>query len=48
MTAEERARMNELCALIQQERDPKRFEEYVRQLNELLDDKRVRITPSQP
>lgn len=43
MTPEERTRLDELCALIEKERDPKRFDEYVQQLNDLLDEKRGRI-----
>ncbi len=45
MTTEERARMNELCALIANEINPERFEEYVNELNHLLDEKRDRISP---
>ena len=45
VTGEERARMNKLCKLIQQERKPELFDEYLRQLNDLLDEKRGRIQP---
>jgi len=37
MTPEERARFSELCSKIQIEHDPKKFEQYVRELNELLE-----------
>lgn len=45
MTAEERTRMDELCKRIQQEKDPKMFDDYVRQLNELIEQKHERIHP---
>lgn len=45
MTPEERTRLDQLCALIKQEQDPKKFEEYIRELNDLLDEKRERIRP---
>jgi hypothetical protein len=37
MTPDQRARMTELCTLIQKEKDPNRFEGHVRQLTDLLD-----------
>lgn len=46
MTPEERIEMNRLCLLIQNEKDPRLFDRYVRELNELLDKKSVRIHPS--
>lgn len=46
MTAEERARMNELCQKIQTEQDPRLFDEYVRHLNDLLEVKHLRIHPN--
>jgi hypothetical protein len=45
MTEEERAEMERLCKLIAVEKDPINFDEYVRQLNELLEVKHSRIHP---
>lgn len=45
MTPEERQRFEELCKKIQAEDDPERFDEYVRELKELLDAKHDRIHP---
>jgi len=39
MTPQERARIEVLCSQLQIERDPQKFTEYVRELNELLDAK---------
>ena len=39
MTPEQRKRLNELCRKVQQETDPKRFDESVHELNELLEEK---------
>jgi len=46
MKPEERSEMNRLCLLIQNEKNPSLFDRYVRELNELLDKKSVRIHPS--
>lgn len=43
MTAEERKRINWLCLRIQEEKDPKIFDQLVRELNELLEIKHERI-----
>jgi hypothetical protein len=45
MTPEERTRMNYLCKRIQDERDPKVFDELVMELNDLLETKHDRIHP---
>ena len=45
MTPEEREEMNSLCVRIQTERDPKVFDELVRQLNDLIGQKYERIHP---
>jgi hypothetical protein len=45
MTPEERTRMNWLCKRIQDERDPKAFDELVIELNDLLEAKHERIHP---
>jgi hypothetical protein len=37
MTSEEHLRMNELCILIQEEKDPEKCTELVQELNDLLD-----------
>ena len=47
MSPEERERMNQLCMLIQNERDPDKFGEFVRQLNELLEEKERRFAEDQ-
>jgi hypothetical protein len=36
MTLEERKRFNDLCIKVQSEQNPKKFSEYIRQLNDLL------------
>ena len=40
MTVEERSWMNQLCALLADEKDPNRFLELIRELNSLLESKR--------
>jgi hypothetical protein len=45
MTSEERHNMNALCARIQDEKDPKVFDELIRELNELFEEKHERINP---
>lgn len=47
MTPEERERLNELCRKVQQEQDPGKFDESVRELNELLEQKHETIHPEQ-
>ena len=48
MTPEERERMNQLCVLIQQEKDPEKFNVLVKELNDLLEAKLERIHPDAP
>jgi len=48
MTPEERKRMNWLCKQIQEERDPKQFDQLITELNELLAPKESRITFGSP
>ena len=45
MTPEERDRMDLLCKVIQSEKDPKKFDQYVLELNALLDANYERIPP---
>ena len=45
MTPEERTRMNFLCKRIQEEHDPKIFDDLVVELNDLLEAKHGRIHP---
>lgn len=45
MTPQERERMNWLCQRIQDEKDPKVFDDLVVELNELLEVKHGRIHP---
>jgi hypothetical protein len=45
MTPEERRRMDWLCLRIQEEKDPKTFDQLVHELNELLEIKHERIHP---
>jgi hypothetical protein len=45
MTPEEREEMNRLCELIQTEKDPNKFDNLVRELNNLLEAKHERIHP---
>ena len=45
MTPEECERMDWLCIRIQDEKDPKKFEALVRELNDLFDKKLSRIDP---
>lgn len=47
VTPEERERMNLLCRLIQEERDPKVFGALVAELDELLATKEERLTGTQ-
>jgi hypothetical protein len=46
MTPEERRRMDWLCLRIQEEKDPKTFDQLVHELNELLEIKHERIHPN--
>lgn len=39
--------MNQLCILIQTEKEPKEFDRYVRELNDLIGQKSERIHPQQ-
>ena len=43
MTPDEQAEMTRLCSLIQVEKEPKKFDQLVSQLNELLEDKGTRL-----
>ncbi len=43
MTPDERERMNWLCQRIAEEKDPKIFDELVRELNDLLDTEHERL-----
>lgn len=45
MTHEERERMNWLCIRIQEEKDPKIFDQLVYELNDLMEVKHERIHP---
>jgi hypothetical protein len=45
VTTKERERMNSLCTRIQVEKDPEKFDDLVRELNELLEAKHERIHP---
>jgi hypothetical protein len=45
MTPEERERMDGLCQRIAVEKDPKVFDDLVKELNELLERKHGRIDP---
>lgn len=45
MTPKERERMNWLCNRIQDEKDPKVFDQLVRELSDLLEAKHERIHP---
>ena len=45
MTTDERERMNRLCQRIQDEKNPKIFDELVKELNDLLEVKHGRIHP---
>ena len=45
MTPEERERFVWLCQQVQTEKDPKKFDQYVRELNDLLEAKHRRIHP---
>jgi len=46
MTSEEQERMNALCKRIAVEKDPTVFDQLVKELEQLLEVKRVRITPA--
>jgi len=48
MTSEEREKMNRLCWLIQDEKDPDKFNELIKQLNELLEQKELRLKAIRP
>lgn len=43
--AEEHERINELCRRVQAEKDPKIFDQLVKELNDLLEHKHERIHP---
>jgi len=43
MTPEEEERLNELCRGVIAEKDPKKFDELVKQMNEMLNKKYERI-----
>ena len=43
MTSEEREKMKRLCRLIQDESDPEKFTELIRELYELLDRKELHL-----
>lgn len=45
MTPEERERMEWLCKRIAEEKDPEKFDELVKQLDDLLEVKHQRIHP---
>jgi hypothetical protein len=45
MTPKERERMNEICSQIATEKDPETFDNLVRELNDLLEQKHERIHP---
>lgn len=45
MTSEEREKMNRICRLVQDESDPEKFTELIRELYELLDRKELRLEP---
>jgi len=46
MTSEEREKMNRICRLIQDEKDPDKFNELIKQLNTLLGQKEPRLKKS--
>lgn len=48
MTPEERSRMNELCAGIQEEKDYERFSAMLHEMSELIERKEQRRFPNQP
>ena len=48
MTPEERSRMNELCACIQEEKDYERFSAMLHEMSELIERKEQRRFPNQP
>jgi len=48
MTSEEREKMNQLCKLIQDEKDPDRFTELIQQLNKILEQKESRLKKKPP
>jgi len=48
MTSEEREKMNRLCKLVQEEKDPGRFAELIQELNELLEQKESRLKKTPP
>lgn len=43
MTPEERERFEWLCKQVETEKDPKKFDQYVRELNDVLEAKHERI-----
>ena len=48
MTSEERENMKHLCRLIQDEKDPDKFNELIKQLNDLLEQKELRLKNTPP
>jgi hypothetical protein len=48
MTPDEQAEMNRLCRLIQVEKESKKFDQLVSQLNELLEGKGTRLIAQRP
>jgi hypothetical protein len=42
---EERKRLDDLCRKVQDEKDPKKFDGYGRELNDLLEEKHTRTHP---
>ena len=46
MTSEERERMNQLCWQLQGEKNPAKFDEMVKELNQLLDEKPQHFPPT--
>ena len=45
MAPEERKRLDDLCRKVQDEKDPKKFDGYGRELNDLLEEKHTRTHP---
>lgn len=48
MTSEEREKMNRLCRLIEEEKNPDRFSVLIQELNELLEQKENRLKKATP
>lgn len=47
MTPDEKQRLEWLCNLVATEKDPEKFQEYLTELNELLEAKQARLKPTQ-